>query len=250
MKVLLIEDEAPATLRLSKLLLELEPNCTIVGALDEIEASVKWLQDNPAPDLIFMDIHLADGYSFAIFDEIKIVSKVIFVTAYDQYALKAFEVNGLDYLLKPIKKEELERSIARFKAVVSPKEIDYQAISAIMSRKEKLFKERFLIKSGDQLNFVRVTEIAYFLSEASYSFLVTKSGNRYILDSTMDQIEQELNPDLFFRVNRRQIIGLESIAKISSFINNRLKIELVPADNSDCIVSRNRVGQFKEWLNQ
>ena len=250
MKVLLIEDEAPATLRLSKLLLELEPNWNIVGALDEIEASVKWLKDNPAPDLIFMDIHLADGFSFAIFDEIKVVSKVIFVTAYDQYALKAFEVNGLDYLLKPIKKEELERSIARFKAAVSPKEMDYQALSAAMNRKEKLFKERFLIKSGDQLNFVRVTEIAYFLSESSYSFLVTKSGNRYILDSTLDQIENELNPDLFFRVNRKQIIGLESIAKISSFINHRLKIELVPAENSECIVSRNRVGQFKEWLNQ
>ncbi len=249
MNILLIEDEAPATIRLSKLLHELEPTWKIVGALDEIEASVKWLKTNPTPDLIFMDIHLADGFSFAIFDEIKVVSKVIFVTAYDQYALKAFEVNGLDYLLKPVKKEELERSIARFKATVSPKEFDYQAFSALMDRKEKLFKERFLIKSGDQLNFVRVTEIAYFLSESSYSFLVTKSGNRYILDSTMDQIENELNPDLFFRVNRKQIIGLESIGKISSFINNRLKIELVPAENSDCIVSRNRVGQFKEWLN-
>ncbi len=250
MRVLLVEDELPASKRLISLLKANEPTWQIVATTDEILNTVEWLKNNEPPDLIFMDIHLADGYSFAIFDEIEITSKVIFVTAYDQYALKAFEVNGLDYLLKPIKEEELKRSIDRFKKATVPNEIDLKGISALIQRKERAFKERFLIKSGEQLNFVQVSEIAYFISESSYSFVVTKSGNRYILDGTMDQIEKELNPDVFFRINRGQIVGVDSIKKISSHVNNRLKLELEPVEKETTIVSRTRVAQFKAWLNQ
>lgn len=250
MKVLLIEDEIPASKRLTSLLQEVEPNWEIVGTLDEVLSSVHWLETNPAPDLIFMDIHLADGFSFSIFEKTRITSKVIFITAYDQYALKAIQLNGLDYLLKPVTKEELQRSIQRFKETISPKEIDYQALTAFFERKEKVFKERFLIKSGENLNFVRTSEIAYFLSESSYSFLVTKSGNRYILDGTLDQIERDLNPDLFFRINRKQIIGIESIERISAHVNNRLKLTLRPAEKEETVVSRTRVAQFKEWLDR
>lgn len=250
MRVLLVEDELPASKRLKSLVESLEPTWQIVDITDEILSTVQWLKNNPAPDLIFMDIHLADGFSFAIFDEIEIKSKVIFVTAYDQYALKAFQVNGLDYLLKPIKEEELIRSIDRFKKAITPDDFDLRELSALIQRKEKAYKERFLIKTGEQLNFVQVGEIAYFVSESSYSFVVTKSGNRYILDATMDQIESDLNPDHFFRINRGQIVGVNSIQKISSHVNNRLKLDLEPVEIETSVVSRKRVAQFKEWLNR
>lgn len=250
MKILIVEDEIPASNRLISLIKEQEPTWEIVAVRDEILNTVAWLQANPAPDLIFMDIHLADGFSFAIFDEVEITSKVIFVTAYDQYALKAFDVNGLDYLLKPIKVHELARSIARFKEQMLPQELDVSKISELFLQKERTFKERFLVKSGEELNFVRVSEVAHIISEASYSFLVTKSGNRYILDRTLEQIEADLNPDSFFRINRKQIIGIESIQKIAPHINNRLRIELSPPEKEESIVSRNRVALFKNWLDR
>lgn len=250
MKVLLVEDELPASKRLISLLKQLEPTWEILAVKDEVRNSIEWLKTNPPPDVIFMDIQLADGYSFSIFDEINIRSQVIFVTAFDQFAVKAFEVNGLDYLLKPIQIGALARSIDRFKEQSSPEKFNMQALSDLVYQREKSYKERFLIKSGDNLRFVRVEEIAYFISEASYSFLVTKSGNRYIIDQTLEQIENALNPRLFFRINRKQIISLESIGHISNFVNNRLKIELVPQENTESIVSRTRVVLFKEWLNK
>lgn len=250
MNVLIIEDEIPAVKRLVQLLSELEPTWKIVDQLDEVSLAVDWFKNHPPPDLVFMDIQLADGFSFDIFGQIKIESPVIFVTAFDQYAVNAFRVNGLDYILKPIQKTVLEESIERFKSLKSGSTIDMAALSALFKEKKAHYKERFLIKSGEDLNFVRTSEIAYFLSESSYSFIVTKSGNRYILDQTMDQIEEAIDPALFFRINRKQIICLDCIGKISSYFNNRLKLELNPHEKEDSIVSRTRVKQFKEWLNQ
>lgn len=250
MKVLLLEDEIPASKRMVSLLNELEPNWEIVEILDEVLAAETWLNNNPKPDLIFMDIHLADGHSFALFDKIEIKTPVIFATAYDQYAVNAFKVNGLDYLLKPISKLELQRSINRFKALSAPKEINYEAITTLLEQHQKSYKERFLIRSGEQLNFVRIKEIAYFISASSYSFVVTKSGNRYLLDQTLDQIQESLDPSLFFRINRKQIVGLDCIVKISSHFNHRLKLDLQPGEKDEVIVSRNRVMNFKEWLDR
>ncbi len=222
---------------------------TIVGSVDEVSTAVEWIKTNPTPNLIFMDIQLADGYSFEIFEKIEVPCPVIFITAFDQYAVNAFRVNGLDYILKPIRKEVLVESLDRFKALKS-KPIDINVLSQFLQTKSERFKERFLIKSGDELNFVRTSEIAYFLSESSYSFIVTKGGNRYIIDLTLDQIEKDLDPSLFFRINRKQIICLDCITKISTFFNNRLKLELNPIENSDTVVSRTRVKEFKAWLNQ
>ncbi len=250
MKILIIEDEIPAVKRLVQLITELEPTWTYADHIDEVSVAVEWFKTNPMPDLVFMDIQLADGFSFDIFDQVKITCPVIFVTAFDQYAVNAFRVNGLDYILKPIQKTLLEESIARFKALSTTQNIDLSVLSQLFKEKNTQFKERFLIKSGEELNFVRTTEVAYFLSEASYSFIVTKSGNRYILDETMDQIESEVDPSLFFRINRKQIVCLDCITKISSYFNNRLKIELNPAEKQESIVSRTRVKLFKEWLNQ
>lgn len=250
MRILLLEDEIPASKRMSALLNELEPTWEIVAILDEVSAAENWLKTYPAPDLIFMDIHLADGYSFALFDKLTIKTPVIFATAYDHYALNAFKVNGLDYLLKPISKDELQRSISRFKNLNSPREINYDTISSLIQQHQKNFKERFLLKSGDQLNFVRTSEIAYFTSASSYSFVVTKSGNRYLLDQTMDHIQDSLDPSLFFRINRKQIVGLDCIEKISAHFNSRLKLDLQPKETDEVIVSRNRVTDFKMWLDR
>ena len=249
MKVLIIEDEIPAVNRLKKLLKEVASNATIVGSIDEVSTAVEWIKTNPTPDLIFMDIQLADSYSFEIFERIEVPCPVIFVTAFDQYAVNAFRVNGLDYILKPIRKELLIEGLDRFKSLNNAP-IDFSTLSQFFKSNNERFKERFLIKSGDELNFVRTSEIAYFLSESSYTFIVTKAGNRYILDLTLDQIECDLDPSLFFRINRKQIICLDCITKISTFFNNRLKLELNPIENSDTIVSRTRVRQFKAWLNE
>ncbi|MCC7452891.1 MAG: response regulator transcription factor [Crocinitomix sp.] len=250
MKVLIIEDELPGARRLVSLIQQLEPSWSILTILDEVNSAVEWLATNPAPDLIFMDIQLADGFSFEIFERHQVVSPVVFVTAFDQYAINAFRVNGLDYLLKPIQLDLLQASIDRFKATHVKNVVHINQLSDLFKQRTERFKERFLIKSGEDLSFVRTSEIAYFLSTASYSFIVTISGGRYLVDLTMDEIEKELDPAKFFRINRGQIVGLDCITRITNFFNNRLKLELNPVEKEDTIVSRSRVKPFKEWLNQ
>ena len=250
LNILIIEDELPAVKRLINLLSDIEPNHTIVGQLDEVKMAVNWLNENKTPDLIFMDVQLADGYSFEIFEQTSIDAPVIFITAYDSYAIDAFRVNGLDYLLKPIEKSLLIKSIERFKALKSPNSIDIKALTDLLNPDKKQYKERFLIKSGDELSFVRTNEIAYFLSEDSYSFIITKSGNRYIYDDAINQIEPQLDPTIFFKINRKEIVSLDSITKIGAYFNSRLKLELKPSQNHDVIVSRPKVKAFKAWLNR
>ena len=181
MNVLIIEDELPATKRLISLISEIEPTWTVVNTIDEVKSSIQWLQNNPSPDLIFMDIQLADGFSFEIFKSIDISAQVIFATAFDQYALDAFKVNGLDYLLKPINKSELIQSISRFKSLNHSPSINYEVISNLLAERDKDYKSRFIVKSGDQFNFVKVNEIAYFFSEDSYSFIMTRSKTDTLL---------------------------------------------------------------------
>ncbi len=250
MKVLIIEDEMPAAKRLISLIHEIEPTWEILEIIDEVFNATNWFKQNDCPDLVFMDIQLADGFSFEIFRQVEIQCPVIFVTAFDQYAINAFRVQGLDYLLKPLQKEDLVTSIERYKSTSKSKEINLEFVSELIQQKQKSFKERFLIKSGEELSFVRTSEIAFFLSESSYSFVVTKAGNRYILDETMDQIESSLNPNLFFRINRKQLISIDAISKISVYFNHRLKLDLTPHEKEDAIVSRNRVKDFKHWLNR
>jgi len=260
MKILIIEDEAYAVKRLKNLIFSLEPTWELVQVCDEIESSIKWLNSNQQPDLIFMDIQLADGFSFEIFKQVKIISKVIFTTAFDNYAIEAFRHNGLDYLLKPIEKELLQESITRFKKTqnqntLNPKNTDpisiqFETLSKLITPKQSDYKKRFLTKSGDSLNFIDIENIAYFLSESSYSFVVSKNGNQYILDDTLDTIEKQLNPEIFFRVNRKQIITTNSINSIKSYFNNRLILTLTPKIKDDTIVSRTKVKEFKMWLDQ
>jgi len=250
MKIIIIEDETYAVKRLKELIFSLEPSWELIETFDEVNTSVKWLNTNPHPDLIFMDIQLADGFSFEIFDQVKLKSKVIFTTAFDNYAIKAFRHNGLDYLLKPIQKDLLQESINRFKSSEQSSPIDFETLSQLILPQKTDYKKRFLTKSGDQLNFIDIDNIAYFLSEASYSFVVSKSGNQYILDETLDYIEEQLDPSIFFRINRKQIIALSSIDTIKTYFNNRLILTLKPEIKGENIVSRTKVKVFKEWLDK
>ncbi len=252
MNILIIEDELPAAKRLTNLIKAEKPEATILEIIDSVEAATAWLKNFPAPDLIFMDIQLADGLSFDIFTHANISSPVIFTTAYDQYTLKAFKVNSVDYLLKPIDPEELQKAFVKFeKFYNAPQNYDKSSIEQLLqSVLKKEYKERFLVKIGQNLTYISVKDIAFFYSEDGCLHAQNISGKRHILDYTLDQLEQVLDPSDYFRINRKFIIKVDSIQKISTWFNSRLKLELRPKPNGDIIVSRERVGDFKQWLDK
>lgn len=252
MRILIIEDEIPASKRLSKLILSERPDFQIIEILDSVETAVDWFNNSPTPDLIFMDIQLADGLSFDIFSQANIPAPVIFTTAYDQYTLKAFKVNSIDYLLKPINPEELHNALQKFETLFEkPQPYDTSVFEKLLkSVSEKSYKERFLVKIGQNLTYVTVDEVSYFYSEDGSVFAQNCNGKKYIIDYSLDQLENILNPDFFFRINRKFIVQLPSIQKISTWFNSRLKLELKPKPEGDIIVSRERVSVFKNWLDK
>lgn len=253
MNVLIIEDEIPAARQLSKLLKEQLPEINIVTTLDSVEASINWLkQPRQLVQLIFMDIQLADGLSFDIFQQVKIESPVIFTTAFDHYSLKAFKVNSIDYLLKPIDPQELNRALNKYLHFFNqhPPAINYtEILSAIQSQTQPDYKKRFLVKSGQELKFILTDEIQYFFSEDGLVF-AQLANNKFHLDYYLEQVEKLLDPTLFFRINRKVIVHLNSIQKIHTYFNSRLLLDLKPVANFDIIVSRDRVSDFKQWLDQ
>jgi len=248
MKVLIIEDENYAVKRLKNMLSSLEPTWVILAVIDEVSLAVDWLKTEPQPDVIFMDIQLADGFSFEIFNQVKITSPVVFTTAFDQYALEAFQVNGLDYLLKPLDKNRLRNAIEKVKKTQKNSKIDYSKLMEMIQQKPANIKERFLVKKNDQMWFIEVKDIAYFNSESSYTFLHTKKGNKYILEQTIEEVIKKVDPNSFFQINRKMIVGLHSIQEIHYYFNNRFKLTLNPLNSNEVIVSRNRSKSFKEWL--
>ncbi|MEM1319997.1 MAG: LytTR family DNA-binding domain-containing protein [Bacteroidota bacterium] len=252
MRVLIIEDEKPAARRLRKLIGDCRPEAIIVEVLDSVEASVAWLNSFESPDLIFMDIQLADGISFDIFAEAQIEAPVIFTTAYDQYTLKAFKFNSVDYLLKPIDPDELKPALDKFDKVFHQNHVyDKSSIEQLLeSLSGKSYKERFLVKMGQQLSYVATTDIAYFFSEDGFVHIRDRNNKRHIIDYTLDQLEGVLSPDHFFRINRKIITHLDAIHKIHTYFNSRLKLELRPTADLEVIVSRDRVGDFKLWLDK
>ena len=252
MNILIIEDEVPAAKRLAQLILRARPKAQICTTLDSVEIAVQWFQTHPAPDLVFMDIQLADGLSFDIFTQIQVSTPVIFTTAFDQYTLKAFKVNSVDYLLKPIDPEELEKAITKyeqhFQATPSYNQNTIQQIIQAMTQPE--YKERFIIKIGQQLTYVTIDNIRYFYSEEGLVYARTGEAKKHVVDYKLDQLEGILRPTKFFRINRKVITNISSIGKISTFFNSRLKLELKPSANFDVIVSRDRVSGFKKWLDK
>ncbi|MEM6321645.1 MAG: LytTR family DNA-binding domain-containing protein [Bacteroidota bacterium] len=249
MKVLLVEDEKHARDNLEHLLLEIEPTIEILAKLESVKRTVEWLGQNQA-DLIFLDIHLADDLSFKIFEKIKVTTPVIFTTAYDKYALKAFKVNSIDYLLKPIDEEELAASIEKYKATQLPNQVDYAQLQNLMNAPKKSYQQRFLVTRRDKIRSLTVDQIAYFEGEDRYVYLINKEGNRFIVDYKLSDLEDLLDPKIFFRLNRSFIAHFDAIDSITGVSKSRLKVDLKPKARRDIIVSSANTKHFKAWLNK
>lgn len=253
MDVLIIEDEQAAAELLKKLLFSFDKSINIISVIDSIEKSVEWLNVNSHPDLIFLDIQLSDGLSFNIFKQVEVNCPIIFTTAYDQYALNAFEINSIDYLLKPISLEKLEKSILKFekiqKSYSKAINADMNRLLAKLSISQNSFKTRFLVNKSDHSFIVEVNEIAYFISDQKVVFAVTKDKQKHMLNEVLDSIAGNVDPSMFFRINRQMIVSIDSIKKINNYFNYKLKLELFPPMNDDnTIVSRAKVKEFKEWV--
>ncbi len=246
MKALIIEDEKPASRRLTKLLLEVDPTIEILNILDSVESSIQWLSKNQAPEIMFMDIHLADGSGFDIFKKTNITCPVIFITAYDEYAIDAFKVNSVDYLLKPVKKEELESAILKFKNL----QYSYSSIGidSLVNSSGKKYKDRFVIKLGNKIKSILVDDIAYFYSKDKLSFICDKEGKNSPIDMSLDKLEVLLNPLNFFRVNRQIIANSTSIKDIQTSSKSRIILILEPPTVIEAIISSERSSVFKKWL--
>ena len=250
MKVVIIEDETLAAERLEKMLKESVLDITIVAEITSVESSVAWLKENSV-DLIFLDIQLTDGLSFSIFDGIEVKTPIIFTTAYDQYAIKAFELNSISYLLKPIKKRDLENSLQKYQSLKSAYSIDFEALLSTIKGKGE-YKKRFLVQIADKYKKVETGDIAYFFALEKSVFFRTTERQTYPLDITLDQVEKVIDPELFFRINRKYIVNINAISNMISWSKRRIKVELRPAvdDNVDTIVSMERYSEFKKWLDK
>lgn len=250
LSVLIIEDEIPNADRLKEMLKQLDSAIVIVGQLQTVRESIQWLREHKHPDLICMDIRLTDGLSFELFDEVEVQSQVIFITAYDQYALKAFEVNGIDYLLKPVEPHKLEKGIKKVKDRIGV--ADHSGMQDIFRKieyRDPVYRTRFLVAYRDMFVPVVAEDIAYFTSENKKNYLTTHQGHRYLIDQTLEELEQELDPQNFFRISRQYIVSVKSIHKIYQSFNGKLKIELIPAVEEHVLVSRDKSVHLKKWLN-
>ncbi|MEL6674213.1 MAG: LytTR family DNA-binding domain-containing protein [Bacteroidota bacterium] len=248
--ILIIEDEPLAAKRLTRLIGQLGHPTQILDTLDSVTEAVSWLSQHEA-DLIFLDIHLADGDSFAIFDQVEVKTPIIFATAYDQYAIRAFKLNSVDYLLKPIETAELEHAFEKFLAQRSDRmPLDVQALVAAMQAPAPGFQKRFMVTSGEKIKSVPIEEVAYFYGQQKYVFLITKDNRRHIVDYTLGKLEGLLDPEQFFRINRQFIIGFDAISNMFSYSKSRVKVELEPASEVEAIVSIEKARHFKDWLNR
>ena len=250
MNVIIIEDEKPSARRLQRMLKKLDIEAETM--LHSVEESITWFQNNEHPDLIFLDIQLSDGLSFEIFDAIEITSAIIFTTAYDEYALQAFKLNSIDYLLKPIDDEELEAAVSKFKTRLPKKQsvtLDFNEIKKLLINPiEREYKKRFSVKVGQHLKLINIEDIECFYSENKGTYLYTKEGRNYLLDTTLDSLETELAPEQFFRINRKFFVNIQAIKDMISYTNSRLQIKLNNYNEQEVIVARERVKDFKNWL--
>lgn len=249
MRVVIAEDELPAVERLHTLIKDFDPTIQIVASLDSVEDLVQWLKMNPHPDLLLLDIHLSDGHSFEIFRRINYSGPVIFTTAFDQYALEAFKVFSIDYILKPVSRESLARAIQKFRTITgvqaSP---DYARLMEAL--KKPNYKDRFLGKSGSKLYFIEADEVAYFQADNKIVYLIDKKGNKFIVNHTLDKLQDELDPRQFFRLSRRVIVRISAIEHVKPYYNNRLKVAVkgnVEDRSEDLVISRERVAEFRNW---
>lgn len=250
MKIFIVEDEELAVKKLKKTLQTVDEDATVVGEADSIKSSVNWLENNPDPDLILMDIELADGQSFEIFNQTQVKSPVIFITSYDEYALKAFKVNSIDYLLKPVQKEDLEVALDKYRtmkkvyAPEAPKQaIDFDGLVKELQQKLQLkeYRKRFLVKHAQKLVSVETDEIAYFFSDGRLNFFKTYDNRKFVVDYTMDELAEMLDPDKYYRISRSYFISVNSVEQIHDYFGNRLLLYLKPNAEKEAIVSREKV---------
>lgn len=244
MDAIIIEDEYLAASELERLLGEVDQEITILAKLDSVCESVKWLKKNKA-DLIFMDIHLGDGQSFDIFEQVEVTVPVIFITAYDEYALKAFKYQGIDYILKPFDQDELQQALNKLE-MFTPSGVPFAAAALTV------YQERFLVTVGAKMKSVAIGDVAYFMADGKYLVLFTRDGQNYILDQTISGIETKLDPTHFFKINRKFIVSYDAIKEMVRYSNSRIKIILspLPPNDIEAIVSSERIQEFKQWLNQ
>lgn len=255
MKVLIIEDEPYAQKELTRLLEQTGRQLEIVACTDSVEDSVEWFQLNPMPDLIFMDIQLADGLSFEILRQIKVAAPVIFTTAFDQYAIQAFKVNSIDYLLKPVRLNELNDALQKLEEIRDQFSgrrtfLESGDIDRLVKSIRREYKSRFMVRLGDQFKMVAALEIAYFRAEDNEVTLVTQNGRNYIVEHSLDELGQLLDPGVFFRISRSYLVGIHSVKKVSKYFNSRLILELQPEAGEKVLISRVKVQQFLEWMDK
>lgn len=250
MKVLILEDESLAAERIRTMIREIDADIEILADIKSIEAGLAWFESNEDPDLIISDIRLLDGLSFELFKQVKTETPIIFTTAYDQYAIKAFEVNSIDYLLKPIQKEKLKSSIERHiqRTAENKFPADFSNLYDLIQSQKKAYKSRFMIKAGQKILALPVEKIAYFFSQHKLTYAVTKEDKKYPIDQPLELVDGQLDPKVFFRANRQFIIGIESIAEIHPHFKGRMKVTLHPAAEEEITISSEKTPEFKQWL--
>lgn len=250
MKALIIEDESVAADKLEKMLMETDPSITVVGKPGSIRESVKWLMQDKA-DLIFLDIQLSDGISFSIFEQVAVNTPVIFTTAYDQYAVRAFQLNSIAYLLKPIRRSDLAESLRKYQSLRAAFSIDFDALLAQVQGRDPGYRKRFLVQTGEKIRMIEVAETAWFTVLGKSVWLKTFHGNSYPVEFSLDGLETILDPAVFFRINRKYLVNIDAITSMTAWSRGRIKLELKPKadDELDTVVSIDRAASFRKWLN-
>jgi len=251
MDIVIIEDEELAARRLEGMIRNFNPAINVLAKLESIKEAVDWFKNHGEPDLIFLDIHLEDGLSFSIFEKVTVKAPMIFTTAFDEYAIRAFKLKSIDYLLKPITQEDLNTAISKYEnwnAANSPT-IDVDALYEIILQKNRSYKSRFSFPVGQKIKTIQVEDIAYFYSKESITFMVCKDKTEYPIDYSLDQLMDEMDPVNFFRVNRQFLVGLKAIANVHIYPKSRLKLELLPVSKEEVFISVDKVVPFKSWLN-
>jgi len=255
MEVLIIEDEEPAAERLAGLLKQYDASISPLAILSSVKAAVSWFADHRQPDLVLLDIHLSDGLCFDIFKQVELRCPIIFCTAYDQYVLDAFQVHSIDYLLKPVQYPKLEKSLQKMEAIRSQmrpagNDAHFNEIIQIIKTSQQSYKSRFMVKAGNRIKAIKSSEIAYFNSRNKITLLVTKEGQRFPLDYTLDELMTMLDPVQFFHVNRNLIIHIDSVKEVHPYFKGRLKLVLVPEYDEETVISSQKTPLFKAWLDQ
>jgi len=249
MKIIILEDESRAANLLERLLAKVAPNMQVIAKLESVRDGLKYLQNNPEPDLIFSDIQLADGLSFEIYNQISVRCPIIFTTAYDHYAIEAFETNGIDYLLKPIEEERLNKAIEKARQF-SPGLAIEKILAITNPASGKNFKSRFMVRVGDKIKSIPIEEIMAFYSQDKATFIHTTGSRTYCIDYALDQLEPMLDPDVYFRINRKYIVSIDACTNILAWTSSRLRLKIEGIDDNEIIVARERVQEFKNWLDR